>query len=127
MEHFLRSPSRQPPYPNTYLLLSGGSGPRLSPSSSLRHPVSPLLVRRSTGIGASRPRLHDRLASAQPATVQPFHQAQEHPLPRVPGQQPEDQPSSAPHDLTRHLDHRRAERRELHPHHRASLGLMLGR
>src|SRR3982751_2467625 len=27
MEHFLRTPSRQPPYPNTYLLLSGGSGP----------------------------------------------------------------------------------------------------
>ena len=49
------------------------------------------------------------------------------PLPRVPRQQPVDQPPARPHDLARHLDHRRAERRELHPQQRPLLGLVLGR
>src|SRR4051794_27078500 len=114
MKQPLYRSAKMNPCSNTYLLLPGGSDLCLSPSNSLSHLVSPLLVRRPTWIGASRPRLLDRLASTQPATVQPFHQAQEHPLPRVPGLQPEDQSSSAPHDLTRQLDHRRAERRELH-------------
>ena len=60
--------------------------------------------------------------SAQPALVQPLDQSQEDALPRVPGQHPVDQSSSSPHDLTRHLDERRAVRRELHPQQRPSLG-----
>src|ERR1039457_139412 len=52
--------------------------------------------------------------SAQPALMQPLNQSQEDALPWVPGQHPVNQPLSAPHDLTRHLDESRAERRELH-------------
>ena len=52
---------------------------------------------------------------AQPALVQPLDQSEEDSLPRVPGQQPVDQPSSAPHDLAWHLDESRTERREFHP------------
>src|ERR1017187_8548154 len=53
--------------------------------------------------------------SAQPALVQPLDQSQESVLPLVPGQHPVNQPSSTPHDLTRHLEESRAVRRELHP------------
>src|SRR5271170_7207092 len=63
--------------------------------------------------------------SALPASMQPFDQPQERPLPRIPGQHPVDQPSSAPHDLTRHLDERRAVRRELHPQQSSFLSLVL--
>src|SRR5271165_1525899 len=63
--------------------------------------------------------------SAQPALMQPLDQSQEDALPRVPGQHPVNQPSSTPHDLTRHLDERRAERRELHPQQGSFLSLVL--
>src|SRR5262249_40160722 len=53
--------------------------------------------------------------SALPAPVQTLDQSEEYPLPRVPGQHPVNQASSTAHDLTRHLDQRRAVRRELHP------------
>src|SRR3954464_13985140 len=53
--------------------------------------------------------------SAQPALVQPLDQAEEDPLPRVPGQHPVNQPAATPHDLTRHLDESRTVGRELHP------------
>ena len=111
----------------TYLLLPGGPDPRQALPNFLLHLLSPLLVRRPMGIGASRPRLQDDIASAQPAAVQPLHQSQEDPLPRVPRQQPVNQPAARPHDLARHLDQRRAEGRELHPQQRSSLRLVLRR
>ena len=110
-----------------YLLLPGGPDPRHASPSLLLHPLSPLLVRRPTRIGASGPRLRDPFASAQPAAVQPLYQPKEDSLPRVPGEQSVDQSSSRSHDLAGHLDHRRAKRRELHPQQRSLLGLMLGR
>ena len=63
--------------------------------------------------------------SAQPGLVQPLDQSQENALPRVPGQHPVNQPSSTAHDLTRHLDESRAERRELHPQQGSFLSLVL--
>ena len=111
----------------TYLLLPGGLDPGQALPSFLLHPLSPLLVRRPTRIGASGPRLQGASGSAQPAAVQPLHQPQEDPLPGVPRQQPVDQPTSRPHDLARHLDQRRAECRELHPQQRSPLSLVLRR
>src|SRR5271166_2751338 len=111
----------------TYLLLSGGPGPRHALPSVLLHPLSPLLVRRPMWIGASGPRLQDGFALAQPAAVQPLNQPKEDSLPRVPGEQSVDQSTSRSHDLARHLDHRRAKRRELHPQQRLLLSLVLGR
>src|SRR5436305_9843077 len=63
--------------------------------------------------------------SAHPAPVQPLDQAEEDALPRVPGQHPVDQLASTPHDLARHLDESRAERRELHPQQGSLLCLVL--
>src|SRR3954447_4254193 len=63
--------------------------------------------------------------SAQPAPVQPLDPSEEDALPRVPRQHPVDQPSSTPHDLTRHRDERRAVRRELHPQQGPFLRLVL--
>src|SRR5258708_40043628 len=63
--------------------------------------------------------------SAQPAPVQPLDQSEEDALPRIPGQHPVKQSSSAPHDLTRHLDERRTVRRELHPQQGSFLSLVL--
>ena len=111
----------------TYLLLSGGRGPRHALPSVLLHPLSPLLVRRPTRIGASGPRLQDCFALAQPAAVQPLNEPKEDSLPRVPGEQSVDQSTSRSHDLARHLDHRREKRRELHPQQRSLLSLVLGR
>lgn len=54
--------------------------------------------------------------SAQPAAMQVLHQAEEGSLPRIPGQQPVDQPATALHDLARHLDKGCAKRRKVHPH-----------
>src|SRR6202171_3104017 len=51
----------------------------------------------------------------QPANGKPHHQTQEYPLPRGPRHQPIDQSTTAPNQLARHLDHRRAKGRELHP------------
>ena len=96
---------------------------RLDLSSSSAHRLS--AVRWPVRIGASGPRLQETSASTQPAALQPLHQPQEHPLPRIPRQQPVDQPPAAPHDLARHLDHRRTERRELHPQQRPLLGRVL--
>src|SRR5450759_153857 len=119
--------SKQAFYPYTYLLLPGGFDPRHSLSNSLCHRRSPLLAGRPTRIGASGPRLQGRSVLAQPATVQPLDQSQEDPLPRVPRQQAVDQPSPTSHDLAGHLDHRRTERRELHPQQQSFLGLVFGR
>ena len=91
---------------NTYLLLPGGHDPRLTAPNSPHHRQPPLFARRPTRIGASRPRLQGITPSAQPTALQPLHQPQEHPLPRIPRQQPVDQPTAGPHDLARHLDHR---------------------
>src|SRR5256885_16603914 len=63
--------------------------------------------------------------SAQPARVQPLDPAEENALPRVPRQHPVSQPSSTPHDLTRHLDESRAGRRELHSQQGSFLSLVL--
>src|SRR5271156_2596777 len=63
--------------------------------------------------------------SAQPALVQPLDQSQEDALPRVPGQHPVNQPTSTPHDLSRHLDESRAVRRELHPQQGSFFSLVL--
>src|SRR3954465_13041566 len=63
--------------------------------------------------------------SAQPAPVEPLDQSEEDALPRVPRQHPVNPPSSTPHDLTRHLDERRAVRRELHPQQGSFLRLVL--
>src|SRR5208337_1663363 len=111
----------------TYLLLPGGLGPRHALPSFLLHSLSPLLVRWPTRIGASGPRLQGCFALAKPAAVQSLNQPQENSLPRVPGEQSVDQSMSRPHDLARHLDHRRAKRRELHPQQRSLLSLVLGR
>ena len=112
----------------TYLLPPGGCRPRsASPPTLCSISCSPFLVGWPTWIGASGPRLQGRSASAQPATVQPLHQSQEGPLPRVPRQQAVDQPSTAPHDLAGHPDRGRTERRELHPQQRSFLRLVLGR
>src|SRR5262249_57554354 len=51
--------------------------------------------------------------------------AQEHAVPRVPRQEPVDQPSAVPDDLAGHRDQRRAERPEFHPQQAVLLGLML--
>src|SRR5512142_1788666 len=40
---------------------------------------------------------------SQPQRLQPLHQPQEHTLPRVPRQQPADDPTARTHDLARHL------------------------
>src|SRR5450759_4249074 len=81
----------------TYLLLTGGSDPRHASPCFLLHLSPPLLVRWPLWIGASGPRLQNRLASAQPATLQTLDQSQEGPLPRVPRQQSVDQPVSYTH------------------------------
>jgi hypothetical protein len=47
---------------------------------------------------------------------------QERAVPGVPRQQPIDQPPAPPHDLAGQLDHRRAERPELHPQQLPPLG-----
>src|SRR4051812_15419169 len=96
----------------TYLLLPGGARPRRPALYLLPHTPSPLLVRWPTRIGASGPRLQLRHASAQPAALQPLDQPQEGTLPRVPRQQPVDQPAARLDDQAGHLDHRRAERGE---------------
>ena len=63
---------------------------------------SPLVARRPQGIGASVDFADSSFSIASThAAVQPIART---PLPRVSGQHPVDQPSSAPHDLTRHLD-----------------------
>ena len=111
----------------TYLLRLGGLGPGQALPSFLLRSLSPLLVRRPTRIGASGPRLQGCLVLAQPAALQPLNQPQEDSLPGVPGEQSVDQPASRPHDLARHLDHRRAKRRKLHPQQRSLLSLVLGR
>ena len=111
----------------TYLLLPGGLDPGQALPSFLLHPLSPLLVRRPTRIGASGPRLQGGNGSAQPAAVQPLHQPQEDPLPWVPRQHSVDQPTSRPHDLARHLNQRSAECREFHPQQRSSLRFMFRR
>src|SRR5437867_7692665 len=110
---------------DTYLLLPGGPYPRPPATNSPHHRPPPLSARRPTRIGASGPRLQQLLSSAQPAAVQPLHQPQERPLPGIPRQQPVNQPTAPAHDLARHLDQRRAERRELHPQQRPLLGLVL--
>src|ERR1019366_1574311 len=86
----------------TYLPLPGVVGPRQASPSFLLHLPPPLLVRWPLWIGASGPRLQVRFASAQPAALQPLDQSQEGPLPRVPRQQPVDQPATALDDLARH-------------------------
>src|SRR4051794_15078955 len=106
---------------STYFLHPGGDLPRRPPLSLLPHSPSPLLVRWPTRIGASGPRLQLRPGSAQPATLQPLDQPQERALPRVPRQQPVDQPAARLDDLARHLDHRGAERGGLHPQERPLL------
>jgi hypothetical protein len=54
--------------------------------------------------------------------MQPIHQAEEGPLPLVPGQQAVDQSSSASHDLARHLDECCTKCRKLHPQQLGFLG-----
>src|SRR5512135_2917840 len=81
----------------------------------------PLVSSGPTRTGASRPRLRGATGSTQPGAVQPLHQPEEHPLPRVPRQQAVDEPTGGPDDLARHLDQRHAERRELHPQQRPLL------
>ena len=66
--------SKQVFRPFTYLLLPGGVGPRQASPSFLLHLLSPLLVGWPTRIGASRPRLQDRLTSTQLAALQPLDQ-----------------------------------------------------
>src|SRR4051794_8835794 len=94
--------------PITYLLLPRGARPPPPPLYFLPHTPSPPLVRWPTWIGAPGPRLQVRHASAQPAALQPLDQPQEGTLPRVPRQQPVDQPAARLDDLAGHLDHRRA-------------------
>src|SRR6185312_9899848 len=89
------------------------------------HLHSPFFVRWSMGIGASGPRLQVWTGSTQPTAMETRDQTQEHRLPWVPGQQPVDQPSRRSHDLTRHLDHGRTKRLELHPQQGAFLSLVL--
>src|SRR5512135_1790903 len=47
----------------------------------------PLVSSKPTRTGASGLRLRVSTRSTQPGAVQPLHQAEEHPLPRVPGQE----------------------------------------
>src|SRR5512135_1120457 len=75
----------------------------------------PLVGSGPTRTGASGLRLQVTPDSTQPGPVQPLHQPQEHPLPRVPRHEPSDDPPTRPHDLTWHLDPRHTERRELQP------------
>ena len=110
----------------TYLPQLGGLRPLLTSRISSRssHPrLSLSMAHRDRGIRTPTSVVHP---SALPASVQPLDQPQEDALPRVPRQQPVDQPPSTPHDLARHLDERRAVRRELHPQQRSSLLRVLG-
>src|SRR5512135_3054100 len=75
----------------------------------------PLISSKPTRTGASGLRLRVSTRSTQPGAVQPLHQAEEHLLPRVPGQEAIDDPTGCPDDLAGHLDQRHAERVELHP------------
>src|SRR3954469_20463992 len=97
--------------------------PRLLPPRS-RSPIiaPPLVGSEPTRTGTSGPRLHLIHHSTHPPTVQPLHQPQEYSLPGVPRQQPVDDPSACSHDLAGDLDHRHAERAELHPQQRTLLG-----
>src|SRR6267142_4647868 len=89
---------------------------------NIQPPLSASMARRDRGI---RTPTSVTGPSAQPAPVQPLDPSEEYALPRVPRQHPVDQPSSTPHDLTRHLDERRTVRRELHPQQGSFLGLVL--
>src|SRR3954449_3179101 len=85
---------------------TGASGPLVSTRLLHRLTASPgWKAHGDRGIRTPTSRVRP---STQPAAVQPFHQSQEYPLPRVPRQQAIDQPAAAPHDLTGHLDQRRA-------------------
>ena len=57
--------------------------------------------------------------------MEPLHQPQEDPLPRIPGQQAIHQTTAAADDLAGDLNHRRTERPELHPQQRSLLGPVL--
>src|SRR5512135_3761605 len=85
--------------------------PPARPQSLITPP--PLIGSEPTRTGASGLRLQLTLDSTQPGPVQALHQPQEHTPPRVPRQEPVDDPPTRPHDLTRHLDQRHAERGEL--------------
>src|SRR5512135_3426071 len=87
----------------------------LRPRSRCPITTPPLVSSEPTRTGASGLRLQRDGPSTQPSTMQPLHQPQEHPLPRIPRQQPVDDPAGTPYDLTRDLDQRHAERAELHP------------
>src|SRR5512135_3838510 len=63
----------------------------------------PLVGSGPTRTGASGLRLRVSTRSTQSGAVQPLHQAEEHALPRVPGQEAIDDPTGCPDDLARHL------------------------
>src|SRR5262249_34167134 len=91
---------------------------RRRPATPAPHPLyhrrPPSLRRRPRGDGAPRPPPSPPPPS-HPPPREPPPQPQQRTLPRVPRQQPIDQPPAAPHHLARQLDPRGAERRELHP------------
>src|SRR5262245_17120612 len=106
---------------DTHLLPPGEAPPRADcPSSPLPSPTPSLRSADRADRGIRTPTSSP--PSSQPAAPEPLHQPQQRTLPRVPHQQPIDQPPAAPHHLARQLDHRGAERRELHPQPTPPLG-----
>ena len=75
----------------------------------MTHPLLRSMMHRDRGIRTPTSVL-DR--STLPALVKPLDQSEEDPLPRIPRQQPINQPPPTPHDLARHLDERRGVQRK---------------
>ena len=111
----------------TYLLQLGGDLAPVAASNPVFGIATPRLrlSKAHTDRGIRTPTSSSH-ASTQPACVQPLDQPEEHTLPRIPRQQPVDQPPPRPDYLAWHLDECRAVRRELHPQQRPPLRLMAG-